>query len=106
MNFESQFEKIPCFRVMDENGKIVNNGGYEKLIPIDKLKKIYETMVTINEADQVFNAAQRQSRISFYMTCTGEEASVIGSCAAIQDHDMIFPQYRESGAFLWRGFSI
>jgi ABC-type enterochelin transport system ATPase subunit len=57
MNFESQFEKIPCFRVMDENGKIVNNGGYEKLIPIDKLKKIYETMVTINEADQVFNAA-------------------------------------------------
>ena len=57
MNFESQFEKIPCFRVMDENGKIINNGGYEKMIPIDKLKSIYETMVTINEADQVFNAA-------------------------------------------------
>ena len=29
---------------------------------------MYETMVTINEADQVFNQAQRQSRISFYMT--------------------------------------
>ena len=91
MNFESQFDKIPCFRVMDSEGKIVNDGGYEKLIPMDKLKKIYESMVTINEADQVFNAAQRQSRISFYMTCTGEEASTIGSCAALQDHDMIFP---------------
>jgi hypothetical protein len=57
MDFKDQFEKIKCFRVMDENGKIVNDGGYEKMIPIDKLKKMYETMVTINEADQVFNAA-------------------------------------------------
>ena len=65
-----------------------------------------ETMVTINEADKVFNAAQRQSRISFYMTQTGEEASNIGSAAALNFEDVMFPQYRESGAFLWRGFSI
>ena len=52
-------EKIKCFRVMDEEGKIINKDGHEKLIPVDKLKKMYETMVTINEADQVFNAAQR-----------------------------------------------
>lgn len=63
-------------------------------------------MVTINEADQVFNSAQRQSRISFYMTQNGEEAVNIGSCAALSDDDLLFPQYRESGAFLWRGFSI
>jgi 2-oxoisovalerate dehydrogenase E1 component alpha subunit len=67
---------------------------------------MYETMVTINEADVVFNQAQRQSRISFYMTQTGEEASNIGTAAALEDHDLLFPQYRESGAFLWRGFSI
>ena len=76
------------------------------MIPTDKIKKMYETMVTINEADVVFNQAQRQSRISFYMTQTGEEASNIGTAAAIEDHDLLFPQYRESGAFLWRGFSI
>jgi 2-oxoisovalerate dehydrogenase E1 component alpha subunit len=40
------------------------------------------------------------------MTQTGEEASNIGTAAAIEDHDLLFPQYRESGAFLWRGFSI
>lgn len=57
MNFKDRFEKIKCFRVMDENGKIINDGGYENLIPVDKMKKMYETMVTINEADQVFNAA-------------------------------------------------
>ena len=68
MEFKSQFKKIDCFRVMDEEGKIINKGGYEKLISKDKMKKIFENMVTINEADKIFNSAQRQSRISFYMT--------------------------------------
>ena len=68
--------------------------------------KIFDKMVIMNETDNVYNAAQRQARISFYMTQSGEEASGIGSAAALQDHDLLFPQYREAGAFLWRGFSI
>lgn len=51
MVFKSNNEKIKCFRVMDEEGKIINKDGHEKLIPKDKLKKMYQTMVTINEAD-------------------------------------------------------
>ena len=85
MKFQSeQDSKIPCFRVLNNDGKIINDGGYEKMIPADKLRKMFETMVTINEADKVFNAAQRQSRISFYMTQTGEEASNIGTAAALE----------------------
>ena len=42
-------------------------------------------MVMINEADVTFNQAQRQSRISFYMTQLGEEATGIGSAAALED---------------------
>jgi 2-oxoisovalerate dehydrogenase E1 component alpha subunit len=106
MKFRSKNDKIECFRVMDGEGKIINNGGYHKLIDIPTLKRIYESMVTINEADVVFNQAQRQSRISFYMTQLGEEAHSIGTAAALQPQDLMFPQYRESGAFLWRGFSI
>jgi len=44
---------------MDHQGKIINNGGYEKQIDSDKLIKMFETMVTINEYDIVFNQAQR-----------------------------------------------
>lgn len=40
------------------------------------------------------------------MTCTGEEASTVASCAALSDDDLLFPQYREQGAFLWRGFNL
>jgi len=55
--FQSKFDKLKVFRVMDADGKITNTGGYHNLIPVDKIKKIYETMVTINEADIVFNQA-------------------------------------------------
>ena len=90
---------------MDEDGNIINK-AYDNKIPDAKLLQMYDCMVTMNEADVVYNAAQRQMRISFYMTQLGEEASGIGTAAALQDQDLIFPQYREAGAFLWRGFSI
>ena len=67
MVFQSSFDKIKCFRVMDEEGKIVTP-GYDTKVSDELLLKMYDQMVTINEADQVYNAAQRQARISFYMT--------------------------------------
>jgi hypothetical protein len=42
---------------MNEEGKIVNKGGYENLISDEKLIKMFETMVTINEADIIYNSA-------------------------------------------------
>jgi len=30
----------------------------------------------------------------------------VGSAAALNDNDLLFPQYREVGIFLWRGFTI
>lgn len=105
MEFKSSFEKIKCFRIMDNEGNIIKK-GYDTTIPDKDLIKMYDAMVTMNEVDKVYNAAQRQSRISFYMQQDGEEASVIGSAAALNFKDLIFPQYREAGAFYWRGFSI
>ena len=90
MEFRSNFEKIKCFRVMDEEGNIVNKGFAEK-ISDELILKMYDNMVIMNETDVVYNAAQRQSRISFYMTQLGEEASGIGTAAALKDDDLIFP---------------
>jgi hypothetical protein len=58
MKFISSFEKMKCFRVMDEDGKIINP-GYDTKIPDAEILKMYDAMVTMNEADQVYNAAQR-----------------------------------------------
>jgi 2-oxoisovalerate dehydrogenase E1 component alpha subunit len=56
--------------------------------------------------DQIFYDAQRQGRISFYMTAAGEEAIHIGGGAALDASDMVFAQYREAGVLMWRGFTL
>ncbi len=40
------------------------------------------------------------------MTNSGEEASHIGSAAALHPDDIVYGQYRESGVLLYRGFAL
>lgn len=58
---------------------------------------MYHDMVTLNIMDKILYESQRQGRISFYMTNTGEEAVQIGSAAALTLEDQIYAQYREAG---------
>ncbi|WJG07673.1 thiamine pyrophosphate-dependent dehydrogenase E1 component subunit alpha [Aliiglaciecola sp. LCG003] len=67
--------------------------------------RILKTMHYIRVLDERMIAAQRQGRISFYLACSGEEASTVGSAAALQPQDMIMSQYREQGALAYRGYT-
>ena len=49
----------------------------------DTIVEIYRKMVTLNMMDNILYDAQRQGRISFYMTNYGEEATHFGSAAAL-----------------------
>lgn len=53
---------------------------------------MYSDMVTLQMMDTIFYEAQRQGRISFYVTTIGEEAINIASAAALTPDDLIFPQ--------------
>lgn len=44
---------------------------------------------------RVCSAHALQGRFSFYMTSSGEEATAIGSAAALTLEDVVFSQYRE-----------
>lgn len=61
---------------------------------------MYKTMVTLATMDPILYDAQRQGRISFYMTSTGEEATHLGSAAALTLDDVVFGQYRETGVLV------
>lgn len=50
--------------------------------------------------------AQRQGRLSFYMVSAGEEGIAIGSASALVPEDVVFCQYRETGVFKQRGFTL
>ena len=54
--------------------------------------RMYTDMVTLQTMDTIFYEAQRQGRISFYVTTIGEEAINIASAAALQMDDLVFPQ--------------
>ncbi|KAB5557260.1 hypothetical protein DKX38_008169 [Salix brachista] len=102
---ESSGKRIPCYRVLNENGEIITGSDYEQLSE-ELSVKIYSNMVSLQMMDTVFYEAQRQGRISFYLTSAGEEAINIASAAALSADDIILPQYREPGILLWRGFTI
>ncbi|MBY6096852.1 thiamine pyrophosphate-dependent dehydrogenase E1 component subunit alpha [Ferrimonas balearica] len=102
---EGQALAIPTLKILQADGT-----AYEQAVMpmIDKALalRIYDTCAFIRVLDERMLAAQRQGRISFYMTCTGEEAAVTGSAAALEAQDMIMAQYREQAALRYRGFTI
>lgn len=63
-------------------------------------------MVKLSIMDLLMFEAQRQGRLSFYMVSAGEEGISIGSASALDPADVIFCQYRESGVYMQRGFSL
>src|SRR5579883_1261308 len=63
-------------------------------------------MHLIRAIDQRMLALQRQGRIAFCGLTTGQEAAVIGSGAAIEKEDWVFPALREAGVALLRGFPL
>ncbi|GIU49137.1 thiamine pyrophosphate-dependent dehydrogenase E1 component subunit alpha [Shewanella algidipiscicola] len=95
---------IPILKILQADGTTFE----EAVLPvIDQAlaEKIHDTCVFTRVLDERMLGAQRQGRISFYMTCTGEEASVVGSVAALDDEDVILAQYREHAALRYRGFT-
>lgn len=68
--------------------------------------KMYENMLSVSIMDVIMFEAQRQGRLSFYMTCHGEEGTCVGSASALEKEDVVFSQYREAGVFAQRGFTF
>lgn len=105
LNLPEHYNPIPIYRVMNRDGLIEDDSQDPKL---DKnfVQKMFRDMILLNTMDKILYESQRQGRISFYMTNYGEEASHIGSAAALQLNDLIYSQYREAGVLVWRGFTI
>ncbi len=71
-----------------------------------QLQELYRWLVLVRVLDQRMLNLQRQGRIGFYGTVTGEEAAVIGSAYALTPQDWIFPALRQGGAALMRGMPL
>lgn len=102
----AQQPRWPVFRCMETDGSLRTGAPIPTDLDDEQCLKMYKTMVRLQSFDDIFYNAQRQGRISFYMQNTGEEATHIGSAAALKPEDTIFAQYREAGVLMWRGFPM
>ncbi|XGW14722.1 hypothetical protein V3C99_000751 [Haemonchus contortus] len=96
---------LPIYRVSDMQGNVIDS-SCDPNLDKEMCLKIYRDMTQLSIMDRILYDSQRQGRISFYMTNFGEEASHVGSAAALKFEDLIYGQYREVGVLMWRNFPL
>ena len=85
---------------------IPSKNEYADTQSTNTLLRAHRQMIRLRKMDTILHNAQRQGRISFYMTHHGEEAVHFGSASALKPQDVVFAQYREAGLLMWRGFTL
>jgi len=93
----------PLIQVLDPEGQAV--APAPEILP-DDLRRLFRHMLELRLLDQRMLSLQRQGRIGFYGTATGQEAAITGSAYAWRDTDWVFPALRELGVSRWRGTSL
>jgi 2-oxoisovalerate dehydrogenase E1 component alpha subunit len=91
---------------MDSDGNIVDNTRDPQSASDSEILNWYRNMLTVSVMDRIMYDSQRQGRISFYMVSAGEEGIAVGSASALTPDDVVFAQYRETGVFAQRGFTM
>jgi len=90
--------------VLEDDGTVA--AGNDPGLPPATLLFLYEQMVQVREFDRRMLMLQRQGRIGFYGPILGQEAATVGSVAALEARDWIFPALREGAAAMMRGLSL
>lgn len=101
--FKDSVGEFEVLQQLRKDGSLVE--GVELPFSLDTAVEMYGTMVRSSVYDTILMELQRQGRISFYCSNFGEEATAVGSAAALSSEDMVWPHYRELGMFLWRGLT-
>ncbi|MBP8233589.1 MAG: 3-methyl-2-oxobutanoate dehydrogenase (2-methylpropanoyl-transferring) subunit alpha [Rhizorhabdus sp.] len=91
-------------RVLDPDG--VAQGPWDPRLSPETLLKMLRSMALTRAFDERLYRAQRQGKTSFYMKCTGEEATSIAAAHALDYDDMCFPSYRQQGLLIARDWPI
>lgn len=91
-------------RVLDDAGRAV--GPWDPRLAPERLIAMLRHMALTRAYDDRMYRAQRQGKTSFYMKCTGEEATAIAAAYALDRDDMVFPSYRQQGLLIARDWPL
>jgi 2-oxoisovalerate dehydrogenase E1 component alpha subunit len=91
-------------RVLDDEGRA--QGPWDPRLDAETLLRMLRHMALVRAYDERLYRAQRQGKTSFYMKCTGEEATSVAAAHALDREDMCFPSYRQQGLLIARDWSL
>jgi len=91
-------------RVLGEDNAA--HGPWNPRLSPDTLRRILRDMVQVRTFDDRMYRAQRQGKTSFYLKCTGEEATSVATAHALASDDMVFPSYRQQGVLIAREYPL
>ncbi|MCI0182059.1 MAG: pyruvate dehydrogenase (acetyl-transferring) E1 component subunit alpha [Acidibacillus sp.] len=92
-------------QVLDAEGNVVNPSLMPNLTD-EQLRSLMHKMVFTRIWDQRAIKLTRQGRLGFYAPVGGQEASMIGSEAATEKEDFLFPSYRDVPQSVWHGWPL
>jgi len=91
-------------RVLGDDNKA--HGPWDPKLDADTLRTMLRHFAMVRAFDERMFRGQRQGKTSFYMKCTGEEATSISAAMALASDDMVFPSYRQQGVLIARGYPL
>ena len=93
------------FRILDDNGKILNTKHMPEISDAD-LVAAYKDMLFARTADLMTVNYQRQGRIFTYPPNYGQEAIHGATARVMRSDDWLVPAFREMGAWLAKGATL
>lgn len=104
MNIAADDPTLGLYQVIREDGTA--DPGTDPFADRELLRRMFREMLRIRLTDERMLMRQRQGRIGFYGTITGQEATPIAVALATEPRDWIFPALREAAIMLVRGFPL
>ncbi|WP_225010225.1 3-methyl-2-oxobutanoate dehydrogenase (2-methylpropanoyl-transferring) subunit alpha [Novosphingobium percolationis] len=95
---------LDLVRVLGEDDRA--HGPWDPRLDAETLRRMLRTMALTRAFDDRMYRGQRQGKTSFYMKCTGEEATSVAPAMALAGDDMVFPSYRQQGILIARGYPM
>lgn len=91
-------------RVIRDDGSA--DADTDPFLPDATLLAMHRELLRIRRLDERMLGKQRQGKVGFYGTITGQEATPVATAFALEDRDWVFPALRESAIMLCRGFPL
>lgn len=104
MNVHADDPALGLRRVIRDDGSA--DPDTDPFLPNETLLAMFRELTKIRRLDERMLGKQRQGKVGFYGTITGQEATPVATGFALEPRDWVFPALRESAIMLCRGFPL